>query len=285
MPASNRVRQQRLVIGLSQQALAEQVGLARQAVHAIESGRYLPNTSVALRLARVLHSSVEALFALPDAPLRIAAELPALAWMTPGPQRVQVARVGTRTMAYPLHGSAGAFTAADGLATVSAPAVAVDLLVRLPAQQETIVVGGCDPALAILGAHLRRQHAPVRLIWWQGNSMAALLALARGEVHAAGIHLRDPHTGVSNLPFISQELAGRSIAVVALCDWQQGLLLAPGNPKRIARPADLARPDVTITNRAHGAGSRLFLDAWLAGDAVPPAQVRGYGRSLASHFA
>src|SRR6185437_329271 len=59
---TNQLRQRRLAAGLSQQALAEQAGVARQAVHAIETGRYLPNTLVALRLARVLRCRVEALF-------------------------------------------------------------------------------------------------------------------------------------------------------------------------------------------------------------------------------
>ena len=279
------MRQHRLAVGISQQALAEQVGIARQAIHAIETDRYLPNTLVALRLARALQCTVESLFALPEAPLRLAAELPADTPELADPRRVQIAQVGTRTMAYPLDGSAGALNAADGLATGVNPATTVDLLNRRSTLDQTVVVSGCDPALAILATHLRRQHAQVRLIWRPGNSMTALRSLARGEVHAAGIHLRDPHSGVSNLPFITQELAGRPITVVGLCDWQQGLLLAPGNPKQIVRPADLTRPDITITNRAPGAGSRLLLDAWLAKDGVPSARVRGYEREAASHFA
>jgi formate dehydrogenase accessory protein FdhD len=48
--------------GLSQDQLALLVGLRRQAVYDLESGRYLPNTAVALRLARILGCTVEMLF-------------------------------------------------------------------------------------------------------------------------------------------------------------------------------------------------------------------------------
>ena len=44
--------------------LAAQAGVTRQAIYAIEAGTYVPNTAVALRLARALETSVETLFAL-----------------------------------------------------------------------------------------------------------------------------------------------------------------------------------------------------------------------------
>ena len=283
---TNQLRQRRLAAGLSQQALAEQAGVARQAVHAIETGRYLPNTLVALRLARVLRCRVEALFALPEAPARIEAELPHGTRLgSVLPERVAVAQVGERTLAYPLCGSADARTAADGLASGDGQRVAVELLVDRRLTEQTVVVCGCDPALAVLGVHLSRRHPNVRLVWRQGNSTTALRALARGEVHAAGVHLRNPESGVSNLPYVAQELAGQAVALVALCDWQQGLLVAPGNSKGLRSAGDLVRPDVRIVNRELGSGSRLLLDAWLAAGSVPADQVAGYERELSSHFA
>src|SRR5262249_46240174 len=48
----NRLRQRRQAAGLSQQALATRCGLTRQAVNAIEAGRYVPHTLVALGLGR-----------------------------------------------------------------------------------------------------------------------------------------------------------------------------------------------------------------------------------------
>ena len=57
-----RLKQMRQSRGLSQSRIAELVGVKRQAIYDIESGRYLPNTEVALRLARHLACRVEDLF-------------------------------------------------------------------------------------------------------------------------------------------------------------------------------------------------------------------------------
>src|SRR5215831_11489217 len=70
----NRIRGRRQAAGLSQQALAKRCGLTRQAVNAIEAGQYVPNTFVALRLARALGSRVEELFHLPEEGSRVEAE-------------------------------------------------------------------------------------------------------------------------------------------------------------------------------------------------------------------
>lgn len=58
----NAVRRHRRDHGLSQAALAEGVGVSRQTVIAIEQGDYAPSVYLALRLARVLGTSVEVLF-------------------------------------------------------------------------------------------------------------------------------------------------------------------------------------------------------------------------------
>ena len=70
----NDVRRKRQAAAASQQALATRCGLTRQAINAIEAGHYAPSTSVALRLARVLGCTVEALFRLPEAAPHIEAE-------------------------------------------------------------------------------------------------------------------------------------------------------------------------------------------------------------------
>ncbi len=52
--------------GMTQQELAERVGVTRQTIISIERGRYKPSIELALRLARVFGVSVEALFELED---------------------------------------------------------------------------------------------------------------------------------------------------------------------------------------------------------------------------
>lgn len=282
-----RVREHRLAAGLSQQELGDRAGLTRQAVSAIESGRYLPNTAVALRLAQALGCPVEELFRLPEAPPRVEAELVGEAPIT-NERRVQLARVGDRLLAQPLHGATSPFTPADGLLAGDADSdatVPVDLLVEPGVLDNTVVVLGCDPALALLSAHLTRRYPSLRLIWNHAGSLAALRALGRGEAHAAGTHLRDAESGEFNVPFVRRELAGRRVQVVTLAEWQQGLIVAAGNPRGIASVADLARPDVTIVNREPGSGGRALLDMRLREAGLSGDQVRGYTRVVPTHLA
>lgn len=60
----SHLRRHRLRSDLTQQELAERVGVTRQTILSIEKGRYSPTVGLALRLARVLEVSVEELFEL-----------------------------------------------------------------------------------------------------------------------------------------------------------------------------------------------------------------------------
>lgn len=58
----NTVHELRTQQGLTQQALADAIGVTRQTVIAIEKGNYTPSVALALELAEVFHTSVESLF-------------------------------------------------------------------------------------------------------------------------------------------------------------------------------------------------------------------------------
>jgi len=51
---------------MTQQELADKVGVTRQTILSIEKGKFKPSVELALRLARVLGTSVEQLFELED---------------------------------------------------------------------------------------------------------------------------------------------------------------------------------------------------------------------------
>ena len=51
---------------MTQQQLAEAVGVSRQTVNAIESGRFIPSTVLALKVARLFGKPVEQVFILED---------------------------------------------------------------------------------------------------------------------------------------------------------------------------------------------------------------------------
>jgi len=58
----NDVREQRRLMGLSQIDLASELGVSRQTIIAIESGRYSPSLPLAFRIARFFNQPVEKLF-------------------------------------------------------------------------------------------------------------------------------------------------------------------------------------------------------------------------------
>jgi putative transcriptional regulator len=62
----NRIREYRLRHGLTQEALANSVGVSRQSINSIERGRYTPSLALALRFARVFDCSADELFELEE---------------------------------------------------------------------------------------------------------------------------------------------------------------------------------------------------------------------------
>jgi putative transcriptional regulator len=58
----NHVRRHRRLLDITQQDLADQVGVTRQTILSIEKGKYNPSVGLALRIAGVLGASVESLF-------------------------------------------------------------------------------------------------------------------------------------------------------------------------------------------------------------------------------
>ncbi|MBO5933516.1 MAG: helix-turn-helix transcriptional regulator [Bacteroidaceae bacterium] len=60
----NNLRVERARLRLTQQELAQQTGVTRQTIVAIEQGRFNPSVILALKMARVFNTSVETLFEL-----------------------------------------------------------------------------------------------------------------------------------------------------------------------------------------------------------------------------
>ena len=62
----NRIRVERAEVRMTQQQLADAVGVSRQTVNAVETGKFVPSTLLALKLARTFRKPVEASFALEE---------------------------------------------------------------------------------------------------------------------------------------------------------------------------------------------------------------------------
>ncbi|MBQ2808115.1 MAG: helix-turn-helix transcriptional regulator [Bacteroidaceae bacterium] len=63
---NNRIKVARAGQGMTQQQLAEAAGVSRQTINAIESGKFVPSTVLALKMARIFGCKVEDIFQLGD---------------------------------------------------------------------------------------------------------------------------------------------------------------------------------------------------------------------------
>ena len=63
---NNRLREERVRRDFTQAQLAELIGVSRKTINTVENGVFIPSTVLALRLARALDTTVEALFELPE---------------------------------------------------------------------------------------------------------------------------------------------------------------------------------------------------------------------------
>jgi putative transcriptional regulator len=59
---TNRLREERARLGLTQAGLATLVGVSRKTINTVENGVFIPSTVLALLIARELGTTVEALF-------------------------------------------------------------------------------------------------------------------------------------------------------------------------------------------------------------------------------
>jgi molybdopterin molybdotransferase/putative molybdopterin biosynthesis protein len=286
------LRAARAQLGISQAELAARAGVTRQAVSAIESGKATPTMAVALRLARVLGRRVDDLFRLVDELPTVTADLLSTdALPHEEVVRVQVANVAGRVIARPLAGAAGVVLTlprANGLVRLGPQGgrqpTRVELFVDPARLDDTVVAVGCDPATGLLAEHLKRRHPTMELAWQGGSSLQALESVARGEAHLAGTHLLDPVTGAYNVLF-ARRLLGPDVRLVTFAVWEQGLMIAPGNPRGIEHVGDLARPDLRIANREAGSGARALLDAEVGKAGLRTEQIAGYETVVRSHLA
>ena len=66
----NRIRVERAEVRMTQQQLADAIGVSRQTINAIEAGKFIPSTLLALKIARLFRQPVESIFELEASDLR-----------------------------------------------------------------------------------------------------------------------------------------------------------------------------------------------------------------------
>lgn len=209
--------------------------------------------------------------------------------------RVSLGNVQGKTMAAPLgrgaslissltkaHGMLVVGRANDGISAGSE--VEVSLFGNNKSGNNLLAVGSHDLALDLLGVHLRRKMERT-LSCANVGSMGGIMAIRSGEAHIAGIHMLDEQTGQYNASFVKKYLPQANWQLVHLGMREQGLMVAPGNPKKILELADLIRPDVIFVNRQRGSGTRMLLDYQLKKLGLDSRNIKGYEKEVGTHMA
>jgi molybdate-binding protein/DNA-binding XRE family transcriptional regulator len=276
-----RVKDFRLKKGWSQEELAASIDIKRQAVYDIESGRYLPNTAIALRLARVFNCKVEDLFveaaSLESVPVQV------VNGTGEPPMRLSLGKVRDRIVGFPLRGQASVsfgLQSADGLLAQDGQ----NAQILLPAEHldKTLILMGCDPAFEILGQHVSRIAPGTRVHCRFASSHRALNSLAMGITHVAGTHLHNSGTTESNVEAVRKRISASS-HVFGFSMLEEGIMVASNNPLGIRTVDDLAQPMVRFVNREQGAALRVLLDDKLQQSGINTDVINGYENEVFSH--
>jgi len=60
----NNIKVQRAIFNLTQQDLADKIGVSRQTINALEAGKYVPSTVLALKISQLFEKPVNEIFEL-----------------------------------------------------------------------------------------------------------------------------------------------------------------------------------------------------------------------------
>jgi len=113
------------------------------------------------------------------------------------------------------------------------------------------------------------------------GSGQALERLLSGDADIAGFHLPDQ----DSLLQVQAHLKSAGMMAYPLMRRTQGLMVSTGNPLRIKKLVDLARPEVRFINRQKGAGTRLLLDILIEKEGIRSDRIRGYRHEEFTHTA
>jgi putative molybdopterin biosynthesis protein len=127
-----------------------------------------------------------------------------------------------------------------------------------------------------------RLHLDVRFC----GSVDAIAALNEGRCTLAGFHSsQQPGLGTVTQRSYQPLLQPGRHKLIGFAERSQGLMVAPGNPLRLASLADVARRGARFVNRPLGSGTRLLFDELLARDGLRPEDITRHGQDEPSHAA
>ncbi len=138
-------------------------------------------------------------------------------------------------------------------------------------------------AVAALLADINKAGLPIELRY--RHSTDAVAALSRQECDLAGFHVPLGEFEQPAAAVYAQWLNRKTHRLIHLAVRNQGLFVAPGNPKGIRGLQDLTREDVRFVNRQAGSGTRMLLELMLAGAGLSAKDINGYENAEFTHSA
>ena len=209
--------------------------------------------------------------------------------------RVRMGYVGDRLMASPLSRGSGvvsSFMKADGILEVpqglegfeAGAEVTVRLLSPLEKLRNTLVViGSHDPLLDEVADMLHLENPTLYMSSSHVGSMGGIMAIRRGEAHAAGCHLLNTQDGSYNRSFMKKYFPKGDVRLVRCVGRQQGLMVARDNPLNIQKFSDIAARGVRYVNRQKGSGTRILTDYLCKQEKIDTSAIYGYDREELTH--
>ncbi|HSW39561.1 MAG TPA: helix-turn-helix transcriptional regulator, partial [Acidobacteriota bacterium] len=189
MAVENNIARYRQKRGLSAIDLAKKIGVSRQTIYAMETGVYVPNTLVALKLAQALEVRVEDLFRLEKSYPPIGTED---AELLPSDQEarsglpVQLCEVDNRLVAVLPALGAWSLPPADAVMIESGKKsnkAKIRLFQEGKQFKKRLLIAGCDPGISVLLRHLQKEG--IEAVAAFHNSSQSLDLLKKSLVHVA----------------------------------------------------------------------------------------------------
>jgi len=232
-----------------------------------------------LAIAHALETSVEGLFGA-ESPGSI--EVGGANGALLSGQRVAVAAIGGRLAVRRLEATQIGECAPAIVSSATGARTQLQPLGTGPSLERTVFLTGCDVGFGLLARYVTVTARDARGFWFPANNRDAIAALRSGHAHIAAVH--GPDSPVNLARALGRRTTLSDVVQLQFATFEEGWLLAAGNPLRLSGARDLLRRDVRFVNRPVGSGARELLDAELLREGVDPSDVLGYGAELAGHL-
>jgi molybdate transport repressor ModE-like protein len=118
-----------------------------------------------------------------------------------------------------------------------------------------------------------------------GSTVAAVAALREGECDVCGLHIPQGEMQAAAIAHFTPWLSGADWHVIDVATRRQGLMVAPGNPRKLYELSDLTRPGVRFVNRPPDSGTRFLLEGLLRAQGIEETAIGGFERCETTHAA